>query len=34
MLRVGYERTIPVFELAQTVHALVRAATMIGLTVE
>jgi hypothetical protein len=31
MLRVGFELTIPVFELAKTVHAWDRAATVIGL---
>jgi hypothetical protein len=31
MPRVGYEPTIPVFERAKTVHALDRAATVIGL---
>jgi hypothetical protein len=30
---VGFELTIPVFELAKTVHALDRAATVIGFTV-
>jgi hypothetical protein len=30
MLRVGFETTIPMFELAKTVHALDRAATVIG----
>jgi hypothetical protein len=30
MLQVGSERTIPVFELADTVHDLVRAVTVIG----
>jgi hypothetical protein len=30
MPRVGYEPTIPVFERAKTVHALDRAATVIG----
>jgi hypothetical protein len=30
MLRVGIEPTIPVFERAKTVHALNRAATVIG----
>jgi hypothetical protein len=29
--RVGFESTIPVFELAKTIHALGRAATVIGL---
>jgi hypothetical protein len=28
---VGFEATIPMFERAQTVHALDRAATVIGL---
>jgi hypothetical protein len=28
--RVGFEPTIPVFEMAKTVHALDRAATVIG----
>jgi hypothetical protein len=31
MPRVGFEPTIAVFEQAKTVHALERAATMIGL---
>jgi hypothetical protein len=30
MLRVGFEFTIPVFEKAKMVHALHRAATVIG----
>jgi hypothetical protein len=30
MLRVGFEPNIPAFERAKTVHALVRAATVIG----
>jgi hypothetical protein len=30
MLRVEFEPTIPVFELAKTVHALDRAATVVG----
>jgi hypothetical protein len=30
MPRVGFEPAIPVFELAKTVHALDRAATLIG----
>jgi hypothetical protein len=30
MRRVGFEPTIPVFERAKTVHALDRAATVIG----
>jgi hypothetical protein len=30
MPRVGFEPTIPVFERAKTVHALDRAATVIG----
>jgi hypothetical protein len=30
MPRVGFEPTIPVFEQAKTVHALDRAATVIG----
>jgi hypothetical protein len=30
MPRVGFEPTIPVFELAKTVHALDRAAIVIG----
>jgi hypothetical protein len=30
MLRVGFEPMIPVFELAETVLALDRAATVIG----
>jgi hypothetical protein len=30
MLRVEFEPTIPVFEQAKTVHALDRAATVIG----
>jgi hypothetical protein len=30
MLRVGFELTIPVLERAKTVHALERAATVIG----
>jgi hypothetical protein len=30
MPRLGFEPTIPVFELAKTVHALDRAATVIG----
>jgi hypothetical protein len=33
MPRVGFEPTIPMFELARTVHALDRAATVIGLEV-
>jgi hypothetical protein len=32
MPRVGFEPTIPVFKRAKTVHALDRAATVIGLT--
>jgi hypothetical protein len=32
MPRVGFEPSIPVFERAKTVHALDRAATMIGNT--
>jgi hypothetical protein len=32
MLGVGFEPTIPVFERAKTVHALDRAATVIGIT--
>jgi hypothetical protein len=32
MPRVGFESTIPVFERAKTVHALDRAATVIGHT--
>jgi hypothetical protein len=32
MPRVGFEPTIPVFERAKTVHALDRAATVIGET--
>jgi hypothetical protein len=31
MPRVGFEPTIPVFERAKTVHALGRAATVIGI---
>jgi hypothetical protein len=31
MPRVGFEPTIPVFKRAKTVHALDRAATVIGL---
>jgi hypothetical protein len=31
MPRVGFERTTPVFERAKTVHALDRAATVIGI---
>jgi hypothetical protein len=34
MLRVGYEPTVPVFERAKTVHALDRAATVIGYGVD
>jgi hypothetical protein len=30
MSRVGFEHMIPVFELAKTVHALDRAAIVIG----
>jgi hypothetical protein len=30
MSKVGFEPTIPVFERAKTVHALDRAATVIG----
>jgi hypothetical protein len=30
MTQVGFEPTIPVFERAKTVHALDRAATVIG----
>jgi hypothetical protein len=30
MPRMGFEHTIPVFELAKTVHALDRAANVIG----
>jgi hypothetical protein len=30
MLQVGFEPTIPVFERAKTIHALERAATVIG----
>jgi hypothetical protein len=30
MARVGFERTIPVFKRAKTVHALDRSTTMIG----
>jgi hypothetical protein len=33
MPRVGFESTTPVFERAKTVHALDRAATVIGLWV-
>jgi hypothetical protein len=33
MPRVGFESTIPVLERAKTVHALDRAATVIGSTV-
>jgi hypothetical protein len=33
MPQVGFEPTIPVFEWAKTVHALDRAATVIGCTV-
>jgi hypothetical protein len=32
MPRVGFEPAIPVFERAKTVHALDRAATVIGIT--
>jgi hypothetical protein len=32
MPRVGFEPTVPVFERGKTVHALDRAATVIGLT--
>jgi hypothetical protein len=32
MLSVGFEHTIPLFELAKTVHALDRAATVIDIT--
>jgi hypothetical protein len=32
MLQVGFELTIPVFGRAKTVHALDRAATVIGST--
>jgi hypothetical protein len=32
MPRVGFEATIPVFEQGKTVHALERAATVIGYT--
>jgi hypothetical protein len=31
MFLVGFEHTISVFELAKTVHALERAATVIGI---
>jgi hypothetical protein len=34
MPRVGFERTIPVFEWAKTVHALDRAANVIGLLIK
>jgi hypothetical protein len=30
MPQVGFEPKIPVFELARTIHALYRAATVIG----
>jgi hypothetical protein len=30
MTRVGFEHTIPVFERAKIIHALDRAATVIG----
>jgi hypothetical protein len=33
MPSVGFETTIPVFERAKTVHALDRAATVIGMFV-
>jgi hypothetical protein len=33
MPRVGSEPTIPVFQRAQTVHALDRAATVIGIMI-
>jgi hypothetical protein len=33
MNRIGFELTIPVFERAKTVHALDRAATVIGLSI-
>jgi hypothetical protein len=32
MPRMGFERTIPAFDRTKTVHALDRAATMIGIT--
>jgi ribosomal protein S2 len=32
MHRVRFETTVPVFELAKTVHALDRAATVIGIS--
>jgi hypothetical protein len=32
MPQVGFEHTIPAFEQAKTVHALDRAATVIGLS--
>jgi hypothetical protein len=31
MIRVGFEPTIPVFERTKTVHALDRAASVIGM---
>jgi hypothetical protein len=34
MPQVGFETTIPVFEQAKTVHALDRAATVIGLHID
>jgi hypothetical protein len=34
MPRVGFEPTIPAFEQAKTIHALDRAATAIGITVD
>jgi hypothetical protein len=34
MPRVGFEPTIPAFERAKTVHALDRAATVIGCVTE
>jgi hypothetical protein len=33
MLRVGFETTTPVFERPKTVHALDRAATVIGISI-
>jgi hypothetical protein len=30
MRRVGFEPTVPVFELAKTVHVVDRAATVVG----
>jgi hypothetical protein len=33
MPRVGFEPTIPVFQRAKTVHALDRAANVVGLSI-